>query len=331
VSATSTPTGPSARVWAALWVVYLVWGSTYLAIRVAVHPSHGEGLPPLLMAGLRFVLAGAVLFAVAARRPASDGRPDPLGRRQWAATAIVGVLLCFGGNGLVTIAEQRVASSVAAVIIATVPIWASLLGAATGGERLTARHVAGLTLGLVGVAVLTDSGGSGGVQVAGVLLLVAAALMWSVGSWWSPRAPMPRRPLLATGMEMLVGGAVMTAVGAASGEASGVDLTAVAAQSWVAMGYLVVFGSMVAFTAYVWLLGNAPLSLVTTYAYVNPLVAVLLGTVLLDEAFTTRTAVAAASIVAGVVLIVTRRSARADTVVLPEGDLMPVKGPEVRQ
>src|SRR3954453_10418613 len=136
-----------ARVWLALWVVYLVWGSTYLAIRVAVHPAHGTGLPPLLLAGARFTLAGLLMLAVTVRRPARDGRPDPLGRRQWAAAAVVGCALLLGGNGLVSLAEKRVPSGVAAVVIATVPIWAALAAGVLGQERVTLRHGAGLLLG----------------------------------------------------------------------------------------------------------------------------------------------------------------------------------------
>ena len=294
------------RVWFALWTVYLVWGSTYLAIRVLVHPSDGEGLPPLLAAGCRFCLAGLVMLAVTVRRPSADGRPDPLGPRQWAATAVVGLALLLGGNGLVSIAERHVASGPAAVIIATVPIWATLLGAAVGHERIGLRHSAGLLLGFAGVAVLVVGSGGGRLSVVGLVELVLAALCWSAGSVWSRTAPMPRRPWVMTGMQMLCGGIGCLVAGLLAGELSDVHLSAVPARSWVSLGYLVVFGSMLAYSAYVWLLGNAPLSLVTTYAYVNPLVAVLLGITLLGEAFTARTAVATVVIVAGVALIVSK-------------------------
>src|SRR5947209_3214764 len=141
----------SARVWLALWTVYLVWGSTYLAIRVVVRPSVGTGLPPLLAAGIRFCVAGALMLAVTVRRPAADGRPDRLGLRQWAASAAVGLALLLGGNGIVSIAEKRVTSGTAAVIIATVPIWAALLAAVFARERVGVRHAVGLVLGLGGV------------------------------------------------------------------------------------------------------------------------------------------------------------------------------------
>jgi len=317
------------RVWLALWTVYLVWGSTYLAIRVLVHPSDGDGLPPLLGAAFRFCLAGLIMLAVTVRRPAPDGRPDPLGPRQWAAAAVVGLALLLGGNGLVSIAEKHVASGPAAVIIATVPIWATLLGASVGHERIGLRHAIGLLLGFGGVAVLVVGSGGGRLSVVGVVELVLAALCWSAGSVWSRTAPMPRRPLVMTGMEMLCGGLGCLVAGLLTGELSDLHLSAVPARSWVSLAYLVVFGSMLAYTAYVWLLGNAPLSLVTTYAYVNPLVAVLLGVVLLGEAFTARTTVATVVIVAGVALIVTKpRAAHPAPEAIPEAAVPEAVDPE---
>jgi drug/metabolite transporter (DMT)-like permease len=300
----------SARVWLALWTVYLVWGSTYLAIRVLVHPTVGAAVPPLLGAGARFCLAGLVMLAVTVRRPAADGLPDPLGWRQWGAAAVVGTALLLGGNGLVSLAEKRVASGPAAVIIATVPIWATLIGAAVGREPVRSRHAVGLGLGFAGVAVLVLGSGGGRLDAVGVVVLVTAALAWSAGSVWSRTAPLVRRPLVMTGMEMVCGGVACLIAGLASGELSQLHLSQVAGRGWFALVYLVVFGSMLAYTAYVWLLGNAPLSLVTTYAYVNPLVAVLLGVVFLGEHFTARTAVATTVIVAGVALIVSRPRTR---------------------
>ena len=307
------------RVWLALWAVYLVWGSTYLGIRVVVHPSTGEGLPPLITAGVRFAVAGLVMLALTVRRPAADGQPDPLGPRQWGAAAVVGSALLLGGNGVVSIAERRVASGPAAVIIATVPIWATLIAAVFSREPVRIRQGFGLGLGFAGVAVLVVGNGGGRLDAVGVAELVAAALCWSAGSVWSRTAPLVRRPLVMTGMEMLCGGIACLVVGLASGELSGVHLAQVPTRSWVSLGYLVVFGSMVAYTAYVWLLGNAPLSLVTTYAYVNPLVAVLLGVLLLGEQFTARTGVATVVIVVGVALIVsTPRAPRPAPEAAPE-------------
>jgi drug/metabolite transporter (DMT)-like permease len=299
--------GPSrARIWAALWIVYLVWGSTYLAIRVVVHPSHGTGLPPLLAASVRFGLTGFVMLALTIRTQAADGRPDPLGRRQWVAAAVVGTSLLLGGNGLVSLAEKRVASGPAAVIIATVPIWAALVGALAGQGRVTIRHGAGLVLGFAGVTALVAGSGSGRADVTGVLVLVGAALSWAAGSVWSRTAPLVRRPLVMTAMQMICGGIACAVAGLASGELGQLHLDRVPAQSWFAIAYLAVVGSMVGYTAYVWLLGNAPLSLVTTYAYVNPLVAVVLGALLLHEHLTARTALATVAIVSGVVLMVRR-------------------------
>jgi drug/metabolite transporter (DMT)-like permease len=308
-----------ARVWVALWVVYIVWGSTYLAIRVGVHPSHGSGLPPLLMAGARFVVAGLAMLAFSVRRPAADGGPDPLGRRQWLSAAVIGLALLLGGNGLVSVAERRIPSGTAALVVATVPIWAALLGAATGQERIRLRHGIGLALGFAGVGVLVAGSGSGRVSVVGVLTVVGAALSWAAGSVWSRTAVLVRRPLVMTGMEMLCGGIGCLVVGVAIGEPAHVHLADTPARVWFALGYLVVAGSMLAYTAYVWLLHNARLSLVTTYAFVNPLVAVILGAVLLHEAFTARAFVATVTIVTGVALIVVRdRTPDPPAVTVPE-------------
>jgi len=297
----------SAKVWGSLWIVYLVWGSTSLAIRVGVQPSHGVGLPPLLMAGMRFTLAGVLMLILFARRPAPDGAPDPMGWRQWAAAALIGNALLLGGNGLVSIAEKRIPSGIAAVLVATVPTWAAVLGAMFRLEKVTIRHAAGLALGFVGVALLVVGHGSGKIDAVGVLTVVLASLSWAAGSVWATRAPTVRRPLVMTGMEMVCGGLGCTLVGLAGGEAADLHAGAVPARSWVALGYLVVFGSMIAYTAYVWLLHNARLSLVTTYTYVNPLVAVALGAIILGESLSLRTLLASAAIIVGVMLIIRRK------------------------
>lgn len=306
----------SAKVWGALWIVYLVWGSTYLAIRVGVQPSHGEGLPPLLMAGVRFTVAGVLMLALFVRRPAPDGRPDRLGWKQWGAAAVVGNALLLGGNGLVSIAEKRIPSGIAAVLVATVPTWAAVLGAMFRLERVTIRHALGLALGFVGVAILVVGHGSGKIDALGVLTVVIGALSWAAGSVWATRAPTVRRPLVMTGMEMVCGGVGCAIVGLIGGEAGDVHPAAVPVRSWVALGYLVVFGSMVAYTAYVWLLHNARLSLVTTYTYVNPLVAVALGALILGESLTWRTLLASAAIVVGVMLIIRRKANRDESPVV---------------
>jgi drug/metabolite transporter (DMT)-like permease len=296
------------RVWVALVTVYVVWGSTYLAIRYAIGADTGQpGLPPLLMAGTRFMVAGGLMYAWAIRRPAADGEPDRPTRQQWVACAVVGTLLLLGGNGLVTLAERHVASGIAAVIIALVPIWTAVIGLVFGRDRLARIGVAGLAIGFAGAFVLANPTGAGHLAPGGVLMLIAATLCWSVGSYYSRSAPVPRRPLVMTGMEMLAGGAAMTLVSVVSGDAFTLHLGNVGWKAWVAFAYLVVFGSMVAFTAYVWLLRNARLSLVTTYAYVNPAVAVLLGALFLGERLTTRALVASALILVGVGLVVSSR------------------------
>ncbi|HVA59723.1 MAG TPA: EamA family transporter [Mycobacteriales bacterium] len=298
----------AARLWLALWTVYLVWGSTYLAIRFAVAPTHGRGLPPLLMAGVRFTSAGAVMLALTARRPAPDGLPDRLGRRQWLATAVVGTALLLGGNGFVTLAEQHIASGATAVVIATVPIWTTVFAALRGWERITRRIGSGLLLGFAGVATLVVGQGGGRVGPFGVGLTLIAALTWALGSVYAKTAPLPRRPLVLTGMEMLCGGAALLVVAALTGEIGQFHPGAVPVSAWASLAYLIVAGAMIGYTAYAWLLANARLSLATTYAYVNPLVAVFLGALLAGEPLTWRTAVATGCIIGGVLLIVTRRA-----------------------
>jgi drug/metabolite transporter (DMT)-like permease len=298
-----------ARVWLALWVVYLVWGSTYLAIRVAVHPSHGPGFPPLLLAGSRFTVAGVLMLAATVRRPAPDGLPDPMGRRQWVAAAVIGLALPFGGNGLVSIAEQRVPSGTAAVTLATIPIWAALITAAIGRGRLRPPQLVGLALGFGGVAALVVGTGSGRASLAGTLIVVVAAVSWASGSVWSKTAPSVRRPLVMTGMEMLCGGIACLVVAAGGGEFGQLHRTELTAHAWWAWAYLVVAGSLLAYSAYVWLLRNAELSLVTTYAFVNPVVAVILGSLILSEPFTIRSAVSTVAVVAGVILMIRQHAA----------------------
>jgi drug/metabolite transporter (DMT)-like permease len=240
------------------------------------------------------------------RRPAPDGRPDPLGRREWLAAAVIGLALPFGGNGLVSVAEKRIPSGVAAVVIATVPIWAALMAAALGRERATKFHLAGLGLGFGGVAALVVGSGNGKASVTGTLIVVIAAISWAAGSVWSQTAPGVRRPLVMTGMEMLCGGIGCLVAAAMTGEFGQLHVTEIGYRAWLAFGFLVVFGSMIAYTAYVWLLRNARLSLVTTYAFVNPVVAVALGAMILGEPFTIRSAAATAAVVAGVILMLRR-------------------------
>ena len=315
---------PRARtVWAALLVVYLVWGSTYLGIRVMVE----NGLPPLLSGGVRFVVAGLLLAAVLAvtrgpRRLAVSGR-------QLAASAAVGALLLLGGNGLVSLGEQTVPSGIAALLIAATPLWIVLLR--TGlGDRPRLLTVGGVLLGFAGLAVLVAPGNqAAGVTTAGIVALVLAPIFWAVGSVLSPRLPLPANHFTATTWEMLAGGAIMIAVAVAAGEPGRLDLAAVRPAAWIALGYLVLVGSLLAFSAYVWLLANAPISLVATYAYVNPVVAVALGALLLAEPVTAAVLVGGAVTVLGVLLVV--RSERASGGARPPDHASPDSRTEVAQ
>jgi drug/metabolite transporter (DMT)-like permease len=287
------------RVLVAFAAVYVIWGSTYLAIRVAI-----ETLPPLLMAGTRFVLAGSLLYAWMRLRGAA-----PPQRAHWRSAAVVGGFLLLGGNGGVVWAEQRVPSGLTALLVATVPLWMALLGWWLGHERRPNRRVtAGLFLGLLGVGLLVAARGVGdptGVDPVGAVVLVGAALSWAYGSLWSRHAELPRSPFLATAMEMIAGGALLLLASGVRGEWSGFDPRAVSVRSFVAVAYLLVFGSLLGFTAYIYLLRATTPTRVATYAFVNPAVAVVLGWLVAGEALTHRTAGAAAVILTGVVLLVT--------------------------
>ncbi len=289
-------------------MVYLLWGSTYLAIRIAV-----ESLPPLTSAAMRFAAAGLVLAAVLRlRRGPGALRVD---RRQLGSAALVGVLLLAGGNGLVVLAESgppgvALPSGIAALLVATVPLLVVLLRTATG-DRPPVWTFAGVTLGFVGLVLLVlPAGSADAVPLVGALTVVAGAASWSVGSFLSGRIRMPADPFVATVYEMVAGALVLAVIAAGRGELRDFHPTAVSARSWLALAYLMVAGSLVAFTAYVWLLHNAPLSLVSTYAYVNPAVAVALGALLVAEPITGQVLLGGAVIVAGVALVVTTERPR---------------------
>jgi drug/metabolite transporter (DMT)-like permease len=269
----------------ALLALYFIWGSTYYAIRLAI-----EGFPPLLMAGSRFLLAGGALYLVLRAR----GSPRPPWR-QWRAGAAVGVLLC-AANGLVTLAEQRVSSSVTAVIISSLPLW-TVLVAAAWRERPTGGEVAGILIGLSGVVVLQAGGELRG-EPLGAFLIVASTWCWALGSIWSRKLPLPSG-LMAPATEMLAGGLVLTLAGLARGERM------VAAPGWMAAGawlYLILFGSLIAFTAYNFLLRAVRPALATSYAYVNPAVAVIIGAAA-GEPVGWRALVALALILLGVAVV----------------------------
>jgi drug/metabolite transporter (DMT)-like permease len=292
-----------ALVVAALGVLYLVWGSTYLGIRVAI-----DTIPPLLMASVRFALAGIVLYFWAVRQ--GDTRGDRPGRRQWVATAVVGVLLLAGGNGGVTWAEQFVPTGVAALLIASVPIWIVVFAHFTGDDRITWPVAVGLAVGIVGVAILVQPGADSGKHLAGSLVLLAAAFAWAAGSVYARRAPLPRRPLVATGMEMIGGSVALLVLAAVTGELSRVHPERISWQSVVALLYLTVFGSLLAFSSYVWLLRHTRAAVAGTYAFVNPAVAVVLGWAFLGEALTTRVLAAGAVIILAVVVVMSAPALR---------------------
>ena len=257
-------------------------------------------VPPLLGAGARFVLAGALLLAwvrIVQRPGRSSGR---ITRSELGAAALVGTLLAFGGNGLVTVAEQHVPSGLAALIIASVPLWVVVLRAAFR-ERPARATLLGMGAGFAGVGVLLLPGQRpSGVGIGPLLLVVLAAASWASGSFAGSRLPTAADPLRFTGLQMLLGGLVMSASGLAAGEAGDVHLGAVSAASAGAFAYLVVVGSIVAFTAYAWLLRNVPISTVATYAYVNPVIAVVLGWAILSESVSWTTIAGAALIVSSV-------------------------------
>lgn len=311
---TDAPVRPgTTRIVIAFLAIYVIWGSTYLAIRFAV-----ETLPPFLMAGVRHCVAGVILLAWVARK----GRVRPTAE-QWRDAAIVGLLLLLGGNGLVTWSEQWVPSGLTALLVATVPLWMALLGGVL--EPATRPHAlgyAGIVLGLAGVALLVEPRGELAATprtLAGAVGVLGAALLWATGSLYSRRAKLPKDRLLSTGMQMLAGSAGLLLTGLLSGEAARVHLDAVTLKSALALLYLIGFGSIIGFTAYVWLLQVVTPSKVATYAYVNPVVAVLLGVTLGGETLGPRTILATAIIVASVVTITSESRMRKAAVATSRG------------
>ena len=303
---TRTPVAPprGAPVWAGMLTLYLVWGSTYLAISIAV-----ETLPPFVMAAVRFSLAGLILLAWSIAR---EGRSFvPPTRREWRDSAIVGALLLGGGMGMVAFGEQTIPSGITALLIATMPVWVAILGRIFLGERLPRVAIFSIVLGFAGVAILVGPsafGGTGALDRLGLAAVLCSPIAWASGSLFaSHRAVLPRRPLVATGAQMVLGGFVLAAMAAVTGEFASVDVGAISRDSVLALLYLLVMGSLVAFTVYGWMLRVAPLPLVATYAYVNPVVAVILGAIILGEAIDPRTVIAGAIIVISVAVTVTTR------------------------
>jgi drug/metabolite transporter (DMT)-like permease len=307
MSRSDVPTPSAARpltLWVALVTVYLVWGSTYLAIRVVV-----ETAPPLLAMGMRFLSAGLLLGTfLAVRRGPAALRVRP---RQLGGAAVVGLLLLLGGNGMVAVAEQTVPSGLTALLIASTPLWLVCLRTAAH-DRPARLSLVGTVVGFLGIAVLVRPGASLGddVEPWGLALVVAAAGSWAMGSFLASRLPMPGDAFVATTWEMLIGGGTMALVAVATGELDGFAVDRVAGEAWAWLAYLVVVGSIVAFSAYVWLLHHAPISLTATYAYVNPVVAVVLGALVLSEPVTAAVLLGGAVVVLGVGLVVSAERPR---------------------
>jgi drug/metabolite transporter (DMT)-like permease len=290
---------PAWKVWTALWVVYTVWGSTYLAIALMV-----ETMPPLLAAGARFVAVGLILLPIlAVKRGVSVLRPT---RAQLLACAIVGLMLP-GANAVLSVAEQTVPSGLAALLIASVPLWIIVLRKLSG-DHVSLRSLGAVLVGFAGVALLVKP--QGGASILGPLACIGAAIMWAAGSFASPRIELPRDPLVSTAWQSLLGGLVIVAVALIAGEAGDVHPGTWSGRSWFGLVYLITFGSLLAFTCYAWLLQNAPISKVSTYAYVNPVVAIALGWLVLSESISPLTLVGAGIIVASVALVVRVESRR---------------------
>ena len=293
---------PGWLVWTALWIVYIVWGSTYLAIRVVV-----ETLPPFLSGGVRFLIAGSILYAfLAIKRGVSTMRVT---RRELVSCGLIGTALLLGGNGLVLVAEQQIASGLAALLIATVPLWVILLRKLTG-DSVSRGTLFGVAVGFVGIALLVLPGESAtGADTTGVILVLIAALSWAGGSFISGKLTLPKDPFTSTAVQMMCGGLSLTIAGLVTGEMVSLDIAEFSSASLWAQLYLITIGSWLAFTAYVWLLQNAPISKVATYAYVNPVIALFLGWIILSETITPLMLVGATVIVASVAGIVRRESA----------------------
>jgi drug/metabolite transporter (DMT)-like permease len=287
------------QVWSALWVVYIVWGSTYLAIALMV-----ETMPPLLAAGARFIAVGLIVLPIlAVKRGLSVLRPT---RAQLLSAGFVGLMLP-GANAVISVAEQDVPSGLAALLVASIPLWVILLRRLSG-DRMNARSLAAVLLGFVGVALVVKP--EGGASIIGPLACIGAALMWATGSFASPRIDLPRDPLVSTGWQSLLGGLAVFASGLIAGEGGDIHPDQWSTRSLLGLAYLITFGSLLAFTAYAWLLQNAPISKVSTYAYVNPVVAIALGWLVLDEPITPLTLIGAGIIVASVALVIRIESAR---------------------
>ena len=291
---------PRTQILLAFLAVYTIWGSTYLAIRFAV-----ATMPPFLMAGVRFLIAGAILYLWLRLRGAE--RPKLI---HWRSALVIGGLLLLGGNGGVSWAEVHVPSGLAALLVAAVPLWMALFDwIRPGGVRPTGLTLLGLVIGFAGVALLASQAESSGTgpQLIGIMALLVATCCWALGSLFARSAPVPSMPLLGTGMEMLAGGAVLVLVAGATGEFGQVHLAAISLKSLLALVFLILFGSLIGYSSYVWLLRHVSAARVSTYAYVNPVVAVFLGWAFASEPISWVTLVSAAVIISSVALITISR------------------------
>jgi drug/metabolite transporter (DMT)-like permease len=287
------------RLRTALWTVYLVWGSTYVAIKISVRT-----LPAFLSAGSRFLLAGALLALILV----AIGRSIRVTRRELLSSALLGLALLTLGVGVVTLAETRIDSSTAAMIVGSVPLQVIVLRT-LARERVSLATRLSVLVGLAGVALVVLPGGEGSSSAVGLALMLGATVSWSLGSFFGNRLPQPSDGFVAATWQMLSAAVFLLVLGAARGELGDVDPAAFSFESIAAWLYLAVFGTLTGFTAYAWLLRNAPISTVVTHQYVNPLVAIVLGAALLDEQLTVATALGAALIVGSVFVAVRKESA----------------------
>jgi drug/metabolite transporter (DMT)-like permease len=292
------------KIWIALLALYIVWGSTYLGIKVAI-----ETIPPFIHAGIRFLISGVIL--VIWQRSVGQSMPT---RKQWISVAIIGNLLLLGGNGLVSWAEQFIPSGIAALIIGTVPIFLVIAEALRpGGVKPNWQAILGIIIGFAGIYVLvgpTKETSGMALNTFGVIALLTACLLWTLGSIYSKSADIPKSILMSTGAQMLMGSIGLFIVSGLTGELSGWDITAVSSRSIYGVLYLIFIGSLIGFVSYGWLLQNAPISLVATYAYVNPIVAVLLGFWFGNEPLEPRIWLATAIIIGSVIFINSRNKSQ---------------------
>ena len=318
--ASSPSTG---RIWVALGAVYVIWSTTFIAIKLV-----NETMPSLVATGVRFLVAGAVLLPIAIGTGDREG--DHPGAAEWKGAAVVALLLMFGGNGGIVWAERTIPSGVAGLAIATVPLWIAAIDRVLLHRRQPPVVVAGLAVGFAGAALLV--GGSafdGAIDLGGLLVALGAAASWAAGSIYQRHARLPRRPFVAAGMEMLLAAGIFWFAGSLAGEIGDLRLDSFSRASVLALAYLIVFGSWIGFTAYLWLLRVARTSLVATYAYVTPVGAVLLGWLLLDERLTATAVAAGALIVLAVALIVSSGGATRDDRPAVPSDAAEQRGPEI--